>query len=162
MTEHVEQELEAHEAFEASTDGYRVKTTVFEASVTVEEESGAENYIVTVEVPTLDSATTGEVGPTVATDWRETFERRLEDAPKATRAAVELDSVELTRSAETLTVEFRFQWETPATAVDIAKTFVEYVEGTYAEGLIPGYQYEGPAAELLSNASQNGEGGTPL
>ncbi|MEF8975818.1 MAG: DUF5813 family protein, partial [Halapricum sp.] len=44
--------------------------------------------------------------------------------------------------------------------------FVEYVEGTYVEGAVPGYDYEPPVADLLNQAqsggSQGDRGGTPL
>ena len=48
--------------------------------------------------------------------------------------------------------------------LDVAKTFVEYVEGTYVEGVVPGYDYRPPVSDLLSQAGQgDGErGGTPL
>jgi len=51
-------------------------------------------------------------------------------------------------------------------AADVAKAFVEYVEGTYVEGIVPGYSYEGKVADLVSDASSGGGdgevGGTPL
>jgi ATP phosphoribosyltransferase len=42
-------------------------------------------------------------------------------------------------------------------AADIAKAFVEYVEGTYVEGVIPGYEYADPVAGLRQRARQTGE-----
>ena len=46
-----------------------------------------------------------------------------------------------------------------------AVTVVEYVEGTYVEGIIPGYEYTGPVTRLIQQATDaagGGKGGTPL
>jgi len=45
---------------------------------------------------------------------------------------------------------------------------IDYVEGTYVQGVIPGYEYGEPVAGLLDRAQQNADsddatrGGTPL
>jgi hypothetical protein len=151
--------FDTHEAFRSTEQGYRVETTQFETVVTVEDEN---RYVVCVRAPTLVAATANHIGETVAQDWFETLERRLEDATKATRATVELDSFEVEQDGDVVHVEYAFTWRNPDRALDIAKTFAEYVEGTYVEGIIPGYEYEPPVSELLADASQAGEGGTPL
>jgi hypothetical protein len=151
-----------HDSFESSTDGFQITTTAFETTVSVSEEDDTPQYEVVTTVPTLQSATANNVGSTVETDWLETFERRLEEAPKATRATVELEDFDVSTDGETVTVTYGYRWETPRTALDIAKTFAEYVEGTYVEGVIPGYEYTGQVAQLLGEASQGGDGGTPL
>ena len=156
------QALDSHEAFERTNERYRVTTTVFEATVAVDTTSEMPKYTVTVDVPTLDGAAEDDVGPTVSIDWFETLDRRLQNAPKATLVEVELDEYHLTKDDDTVTVEYVFSQERPQTAADVAKTFVEYVEGTYAEGIIPGYEYRSPVDNLLSSASQGGDGGTPL
>lgn len=157
-----EQALAGHENFERSGDRYRVSTTVFDAVVSVGETIEDEQYTVQVTVPTIDSATVDGVGPTVQQDWFETFERRLRDAPKATRKSVEIDELQVNEEVDSVTVTYRFSWQNPTTAAEIAKTFVEYVEGTYVEGIIPGYEYTPPVADLISDATQGGDGGTPL
>lgn len=156
------QELSAHESFESEADEHRLSTIVFDAWVSVETRADGDQYTVRIRVPALDHATEDQVGPTVRKDWLETFERRLQDAPKATRAAVSLDDLTVEDDGDTVTVRYLFTDRDPATAVDIAKTFGEFVEGTYVEGIVPGYEYEPPVAELLSDASQGGNGGTPL
>lgn len=152
--------LENHDAFEEIGDGFSLETTVFDATVTVGE--NGEQCAVDVTVPTIDAATVDDVGPTVSTDWFETFERRVRDAPGATRASVELDDFEATEGDETVTVRYLFTWHDASSSADIAKTFAEFVEGTYVEGVIPGYEYTPPVSDLLSQASQGGSGGTPL
>jgi hypothetical protein len=162
MADHPESAFISHDSFESDADEYRITTTAFETTASVSDDSNTPLYTVEVTVPTLQSATEDDVGPTVAADWLETFERRLEAAPKATRSAVELEAFDVTASDETVTIRYGYHWETPRTAVDIAKTFAEYVEGTYVEGVIPGYEYTGQVAALLGDASQSGDGGTPL
>ena len=158
----VQRAFERHDAIETTEDGFEVTTTAFDSTVTVEQVDGSIEYRVSVRVPTLDAATKDEVGPTVALDWFETFERRLEDAAKAVRERVELTDFTVEETERVVTVEYAFSWENPTRAVEIVKAFVEYVEGTYVEGVIPGYEYRPPVTELLGEATQGGEGGTPL
>jgi hypothetical protein len=149
----------------AADIGYRAETTVFDARVTAVGASGGDVvYSVAVRVPTLDEATVEGVGDAVAAGWFETFERRLADAPKATRADVELRRLDVERDGGEVVVTFGFEWSDPDRAADIAKALVEYVEGTYVEGVIPGYEYVSPVADLVESASHEGGGGggTPL
>lgn len=159
--------FDRHDAFEADDDGYAVQTTNFDGHVTATEgEDWRTEYEVTVRAPTLQAATEGEVGDAVVDGWFETLERRLEDAPKATRTAVELDEYAVAADGDEVVVTFRFGLGGERQAADVAKTFVEYVEGTYVEGIVPGYDYVGVVAELLdsasSGASEGSRGGTPL
>jgi len=159
--------FEAHDAFAPADGGYRLTTTVFDTEVTASERDDyATDFGVRVEVPTLRSAAEdGEVGDAVQSGWLDTLERRLEDAPMATRAAVDLDGFDVTTADGTVAVTYAFAFGDAAGAVEVAKTFVEYVEGTYVEGVVPGYDYGEPVTDLLSAAStdEDGErGGTPL
>lgn len=156
--------FETASAFERTDDGFQSTTTPFEAAVTVTEGSTdwKHRYVVTIAVPGLDSATVDPVAEIVVTDWFETLERRLEAAPGATRASVELTEFAVERVDKAVHVEYVFEWGNPDSGVEIARTLIEYVEGTYVEGIIPGYDYQPPVSDLLSNASQSGESGTPL
>jgi len=156
--------FENHDAYELAEDGAVLTTTAFEGTVTAGEaaDEWANAYTVTVRAPTLAAATAGDVPGVVRTDWFETLERRLERAPTATRASVELTTFAVERDGDDVRIEFQFEWGNPQKATEIAKTFAEYVEGTYVEGIVPGYEYEPPVADLLASASQSGESGTPL
>lgn len=155
------------ETFVASGEGYVVETTSFDGRLTASEgEKWRTDYEVTVRVPSLQAATADEVGDAVRDGWFETFERRLEDAPKATRVVVDLDDYTVERDDEEVLVTYRFSLGGEREAADVAKAFVEYVEGTYVEGIIPGYDYVGVVADLMDSASTGGSegsrGGTPL
>lgn len=151
------------DAFEPTADGVAVRTTVFDGIVTASATTGGDlTFVVRVTVPTLSAATTDDVSDVVLEDWFETLERRAAEAGKATRKPVSFTSVAVQRSAETATVEYRYRSDDAASGLAIAKTLVEYVEGTYLEGVVPGYDYTGPVADLLATASQSGEGGMPL
>jgi hypothetical protein len=106
------------------------------------------------------------VGDAVAEGWFETLELRLEDAPKATRATVDLDEFTVERDGDDVVTTYAFTLGDADRAADVAKAFVEYVEGTYVEGIVPGYNYEGKVADLVSDAASGGGegevGGTPL
>jgi len=174
--------LAGHETFEATGAGdgtWTVDATAFEATVTVSADGaddGATRYEVAVRVPSLDAATADQVGDAVRSGWFETLRRRLADAPKATRAEVSLADFALRDAgpgdddtavgpdgaAADLVVAYTFKPETPAQGPPVAKTFVEYVEGTYVESVVPGYEYRGAVAGLLEAASQGEGTGTPL
>lgn len=163
------EQLAGHDRFDRRTDEsgapdrFELQTVPFKNSVVAgDSDEGPVNYTITVTVPTLEGATTDEVGDAVATGWLETLERRLKDAPKATRATVTLAEFNVEQVADSVVVTYAFTSGVPERAVDVAKTLVEYVEGTYVEGIVPGYEYEPPVADLLADASQNGSGGTPL
>jgi hypothetical protein len=159
--------FDSRDTFVPSGEGYVVETTSFDGRVTASEgEQWRTDYEVTVRVPSLRAATADEVGEAVRDGWFETFERRLEDAPKATRVVVELDDYTVERDGEEVVVTYRFSLGGEREAADVAKAFVEYVEGTYVEGIIPGYDYVGVVADLMDSASTGGSegsrGGTPL
>ncbi|MFW6018360.1 MAG: DUF5813 family protein [Halapricum sp.] len=160
--------FEAHDGYEVTNEYVRVTTTVFDGQVTVEQTTVDWNdrYVVTVEVPTLSAAVEEVVGPAVEDGWFETLARRLEDAPMATRANLELDEFAVERDDAGVEVTYAFTNGSESQAADIAKTLVEYVEGTYVEGIVPGYDYRPPVAGLLNQAqsgsARGDRGGTPL
>ncbi len=157
----VERAFERHGAYTRDGEGFVISTTACEGRVTAIEGT-VPAYTVTVRVPTIQAATADDVGEAVAEGWFDTLRRRLEEAPKATRADVDLAAFEVDRDDGDVFVTYGFEWADPDRAADIAKTFVEYVEGTYVEGVVPGYEYESPVADLLDRASQGEGGGTPL
>ena len=160
--------FEAQEAFETADDGYRVTTTVFDATVTADDTEGVGyQFTVTVRAPMLREAVETEVvGPAVEEGWFETYERRLEDATMATRSQVELDEYAVRDEHGEAVATFVFEYGDAERGAEIAKTIVEYVEGTYVEGVVPGYDYGPPVSDLLHRAKTTGSdaerGGTPL
>lgn len=163
--------LDAHDAFEPTDDGYDLSTTVFDTRVTATAADGERDgeFRVTVTLPTLSAAVAGEtVARVVETDWFETFERRVADVFKvAATSTHEEPIVERDAAAGEVTVRLEYVAWDAREGVEDAKALVEFVEGTYAQGLIPGYEYRGPAATLRANAQQRGNeaadgGGTPL
>ncbi|QFU82717.1 DUF5813 family protein [Natronorubrum aibiense] len=169
----VARELEAHDAFASANDtaDYALTTTVFDATVTAVEAEGKRDgrFRVTVTLPTLDAAVAGETVASVVEDgWFETLERRLEDTYTVAQTSThEAPIVERESDDVTVTLEY-VAWNATEGVAD-AKALIEYVEGTYAQGLIPGYEYRGRAATLLENAQSRGQqaadgdrGGMPM
>ena len=158
--------FDAHDAFERDDDAFLVTTSRFESRVTAADtDDWALEYTLTVRAPMLSSATADEVGDAGESGWFDTYERRLEDAPMATRADVELDDLTVTEEDGEAVAEFTFEYGNADHAPEVAKAMAEYVEGTYVEGAVPGYDYEGVVADLLGEASSAGQGqgtGTPL
>lgn len=169
IPEPVERELDAHDAFEPADGGYELTTTVFDAVVTAAPAEGRRDgaFTVTVFLPSLDAAVAGEsVAAVVEDDWAATLERRLRDVFEVAHADThEAPAVDRAPAEVRVTLEYT-AWNA-LEGVEDAKTLVEYVEGTYAQGLIPGYEYRGEAATLLDSArnrgreAANGDGSPP-
>ena len=142
-----------HPKFVESTDGvFDLEGLEFEGWVRV---SNGELALVQ-EVPTLNATVEGEtVAPVVEDGWFETFERRLEDAGNVTDGDVS-DPV-VTRQGETVRVETRIR-EEPQRAADEAVAVANYVEGTWIEGIIPGYEYDERVSAIRDRARENAQG----
>jgi hypothetical protein len=150
----IERAFEAHDAFESQENEFAATATPFEATATHGgDPPGVE---VTVRLPTIDVVADGDVGDATAEGWYETLSLRLEDAYDVTREAD--GTVDVDREGETVTVEFAYAVEGVATGVDDAAAIVDYVEGTYVQGVIPGYEYGDPVGGLVADARQNAQG----
>lgn len=161
--ERVASELAANDAFEREDGRYVVTTTAFDAAVRLGRDGDGAGgtpdvrLSVTVRVPTIDSVVAGEtVAPVVRDGWFETFERRLEDVGGVTRGDVDLPTARHDEAAGEVVVETSLPADRPGAAED-AKAVVDYVEGTFVEGIIPGYTYREPAAGLVERARSAGE-----
>lgn len=169
LPEPVDSALAAHDAFEPTDDGYALTTTVFDTRVTAsaaeDDRDGAFRVVVTF--PTLSAATADDVARVVEDDWLETFDRRLEDVfGVATTGTHDDPVVERDVPAGEVSVTLAYVSWDAAEGVADAKALVEFLEGTYAQGLVPGYEYRGEAATLRANAQQRGQeavddGGSP-
>lgn len=145
-----------HDAFERRNGAFAAARTPFDAEATAA--GDPPEFEVTVRLPTLSAAVDGEVGDAVADGWYETLALRLEDAYDVARAADGEVGVERDRSTGTVRVELSFSVADPRRGVDDAAALVDYVEGTYVQGVIPGYDYDDPVAGLLSRARRKGRG----
>ncbi|MXV63597.1 hypothetical protein GS429_16335 [Natronorubrum sp. JWXQ-INN-674] len=155
----VARQLESHDAFESVADSYRLTTTVFDTTVGATEADGKRDgrFHVTVSLPTLDAAVADETVATVVEDgWFETLERRLEDVFTVAHTSTHEEPV-VDRDATEVTVTLEYVAWDAGEGVEDAKALIEYVEGTYAQGIIPGYEYQGAAATLLENAQSRGQ-----
>jgi hypothetical protein len=160
--------FDEHDAFERDGRWFEVTTTRFEGRVTADEtDDWALGYTLEVRAPMLSAATADEVGPAVEDGWFETYELRLEDAGMAVRQDVEFEDRRVFEEAGDAVAVFEFEWENAGQVPAIAKAITEYVEGTYMEGIVPGYEYRSPVSELLSRArsgsdADGGSGPMPL
>ncbi len=158
-------ELNAHDAFEPTEEGFRLTTTVLDGAVVPAAGPADHDYRLVIRAPTLAAATADEVGDSLAEGWFETFALRLEDAPTSTRHDVTLETCDVRVEGEEVVADLAFGHDEPGAVPAIARALVEYAEGTYVEGVVPGFDYEEPVATLLGQATQEGggeRGGTPL
>ncbi|QSG01485.1 DUF5813 family protein [Natranaeroarchaeum sulfidigenes] len=162
--------LDRHDAFEPTADGYECTTTPFDADVRARSAEGERDAVFEIEVrvPTLDAVVTDQtVGTAVADGWFDTLERRLADAYHAADVS-DTDEPTIERESETVTATFGLRAWNASRGVDAAKAVIDFTEGTYVQGVIPGYEYGEPVAGLLKRAQQNGSaddaarGGMPL
>ena len=149
--------FETHDAFErAGPAWFAVTTTRFDGRVTAEEtDDWALTYTLEVRAPMLSTATEDDVGDAVEEGWFETYELRLEDATMTVREDVDLADQRVFEEAGDAVAVFEFEWGNADRAPDIAKAMAEFVEGTYVEGVVPGYEYTQPVSDLLSRARQS-------
>ncbi|MBZ6493467.1 DUF5813 family protein [Natrinema longum] len=155
----VARELESHDAFVRSDAGYDLTTTVFETTITADDAEGKRDgrFRVTVVLPTLDAAVADEVvAPPVEDGWFETLERRLRDVFTVAHTSTHDEPV-VERDGDDVQVTLEYTaWDAGEGVAD-AKALIEFVEGTFAQGIIPGYEYRGEAATLLENAQNRGQ-----
>lgn len=154
--------FEAHDDFAVEGSRFVSTATEFSASVTVSEtEEWDLHYLVSVRAPMLSAVTEDDVHEVVEEGWFETFELRLEDAPGAVVQNIELDEFEVAQEGDDAVVTFGFAYGNAGTAPEAVHALIDYVEGTYMEGVIPGYSYLPPVADMVSRAHQS-TGGSPL
>jgi hypothetical protein len=144
-----------HGSFERrGEDTFVSVTTPFEASVDVDpEENGRARFDVTVRVPMLSQVVEEHVADVVEEGWFETFERRVEDVGGVTRGDHDLSPAVERRGGEAV-VSVSFDEIDPRRGVDDAGALINFVEGTYAQGIIPGYEYTDPVTQLIDRARQ--------
>ena len=152
VTERARRAFWSHGSFEPSDDAYENVTTPFDARVAVDEADGGRGrFEVTVRVPSLDAAVAEDVAPVVEDGWSVTFELRVEDVGGVTRGDDEVET-EVRRTRDEIVVEMTYEDLDANRGADDANALVNFVEGTYVQGIIPGYEYTGPVSELVSNA----------
>ncbi|RRJ32369.1 DUF5813 family protein [Halocatena pleomorpha] len=161
----VRRAFERHETYADADEGFVVETTVFDSRVVIET-SDETVYTLTIRTPTLASAVEEDVGDNLLDGWFETFERRVADASKAVRADIELTADVHSEEGEAI-VTLQFPFEKAERAPAVVQAMTEYVEGTYVEGVVPGFTYRPPVSGLLANATHSEEtdhdqGGGPL
>jgi hypothetical protein len=168
----VRRAFERHDAFErvdgdtfehVDGDEFALESTAFDVAVTAAPapaEGRAGVFSVSLSVPTLSAsvADPSDVAPVVEDGWFETFERRLEDAFDVAKTSDGEPPV-LERGDDEIEVTLRFESWDAADGVADAKALAEYVEGTFVQGLIPGYDYVGAAADLRGEAAANAGSG---
>jgi hypothetical protein len=145
-----------HDAFErVGETRFESTTTAFDAVVTTGEVDGRVALDVQVRVPTLSAVVVDEVAPVVEEGWLETFELRVDDVADVTAADRDLEPT-VRRDDEGVVVEATVTDLNERRAVDDAAAVVNYVEGTYVQGIIPGYDYTEPVSGLLDRARTGG------
>jgi len=145
-----------HDVFERVDDGrFEAATTTFDGTVAATESEGRIDYTVSIRVPSLSAAVDGDVAAVVEEGWLETFELRVADADGVVRGDHDFDpTVDLT--AGEVVVEFAYTDINERRGVEDAAAIINYVEGTYAQGIIPGYDYVDPVDGLVDRARQAG------
>ena len=149
-----------HGSFEPAGDGvWTAETTPFDAEVRADPAAGGRvRCAVPVRVPTISATAADEVADVVEEGWIETFELRVVDVGGVTRGDHEFDPT-VTVGDDEIAVEFELTEINERRGVDDAGSLIDVVEGTYVQGVIPGYEYTEPLDGLLSAARQQGNGG---
>jgi hypothetical protein len=161
--DHIERAFGQHPDFErADDDQFETPGKPFPGVVTVgfaDGDDAAQCYHVEVRTPMLDAVVESEdVAEVVEDGWFETLELRLDDAHTVTDAETAAPP-EIERKGDEVVLTAEFESEDPERAAEDALAIVEFVEGTWVQGIIPGYEYGEPAASLRQRARQSYDGG---
>jgi hypothetical protein len=144
-----------HDAFERRDDGtFAVTSTVFDAVVTATERDGRVDYDVRIRMPTLSAAVEGDVARVVEEGWFETLELRIADVGGVLRGDHDVAPTVRSTTKEVI-VDVTITDVDERRGVDDAAAVVNYVEGTYVQGIVPGYDYTAPVSQLISRARQD-------
>jgi len=145
-----------HTGFEQVDDTrFESTTTTFDGTVTAADVDGRIRFRIEVSVPLLDSVTEDEVATVVEDGWYETFELRVGDIGGIFRTDRDLDPI-VSRNAKTATVETAFEDVNERRGVDDAAAVIDFVEGTFVQGIIPGYEYTEPVSGIIDRAREAG------
>lgn len=147
-----------HDAVDADgPDGtLAVTSTPFDAALAVAEaDDGRIEFDVTVSVPTLSAVAVDAVADVVEDGWYDTFERRIATIGDVTVAGHDLDPA-VERRGDEVTVAESLRDVNERRGLNDAVAVVDFVEGTYVQGVIPGYDYGEPVTGLISRARAAG------
>lgn len=162
LPDRVRRAFRAHDSFTpAGEAAWTFETTAFDATVTAAptpDDDPRVRYDVVVRVPTLSAVTAEHVASVVEEGWTETFERRVVDVGGVTRGDHTFDPT-VAVADEELIVRLSVTDSNARRSVDDAGALIDFVEGTYVQGVIPGYEYTEPVDSLISSARQQGGGG---
>ncbi|MFB6125847.1 MAG: DUF5813 family protein [Halolamina sp.] len=152
----VRRAVAGHDAFTVEDGRARAVSTPFEGTVeATEREDGHVAFAVTVRLPMLGEVTEGEVAEVVEDGWYDTFELRAEDPGAVTEAGHDLAPT-VSRADREAVVEAEFADIDERRGVNDAAAVVDFVEGTFVQGVIPGYDYTDPVASILTKARRAG------
>ena len=145
------------DAVDDAEDGELVVTsTPFDGRIAaVEADDGRIEFDVTVTVPTLSAVVADGVADVVEDGWLDTFERRIDTIGDVTAAGHDLAPT-VERDGDEVVVAESIRDLNERRGLDDAVAVVDYVEGTYVQGVIPGYEYGEPVSGLISRARAAG------
>lgn len=152
----VRRAVAGHDAFAVADGRARAVSTPFEGTVTAtEREDGRVAFAVTVRLPMLGAVTEDEVAEVVEEGWYETFALRAADPGAVTEAGHDLAPT-VDRADREVVVDAEFADIDERRGVNDAAAVVDFVEGTFVQGVIPGYDYTDPVASVLATARRAG------
>jgi hypothetical protein len=150
--EQLQRAVESHRSFEPQTEStFESVTTAFDGVVSATHTDDETRFSITVTAPLLGTVTDDEMADIVEDGWYETFERRVSDVGSIFRTSREITPT-VSRDGDAVVVEAAFTDRNVDRGVDDASALIDFVEGTYVQGIIPGYAYTDPVAGLLDQA----------
>ena len=145
--------FDRHSRFTVEDGTVRLAGTPFTGAVDIGVNDETATYLITVTAPSLDAVVTDQsVSEVILAGWAETYERRIEGADGVTPEIATVDS-DVEWDQHTLTVQMTVR--RPATApapTDGIAALMQFIEGTYLQGVIPGYEYGPPVDKMLERA----------
>ncbi|MFC7069633.1 DUF5813 family protein [Halobaculum lipolyticum] len=133
-----------------------VTSTPFDGRIAAAEtDDGRIAFEVTVAVPTIAAVAEDEVADVVVDGWLDTFERRIDAIGDVTAAGHDLAPA-VERDGDRVVVTASLRDLNERRGLNDAVAVVDFVEGTYVQGVIPGYEYGEPVSGLIGRARAAG------
>ena len=158
LSDRLQRAFEQHRSFEPHSEPpaeptFESVTTSFDGVVTADTADNEISASITVTAPLLGTVTDDEMADIVEDGWYETFELRVTDVGKIFRTDREVAPT-VTRDATSVVVEATLTDTNADRVVDDAGALIDFVEGTYVQGIIPGYEYTEPVDGIIDQARQ--------
>ncbi|MFB6253695.1 MAG: DUF5813 family protein [Halobacteriaceae archaeon] len=155
MSQSLREDLQQSNEFSQVNNHFQVESAEFEATVDITEGK----ILLTVTLPTLNAVVVEEdVAEVIHEGWFDTLSRRLRDMTDITSADITDPQIVLQDDTVLIKTEITPRQDE---FIDDIISLINFVEGTWIGGIIPGYTYSEKVQSIRQQAAQQGGSDDP-